>query len=234
MHFFVGTSGYAYKEWKGSFYPPKMPPAQMLGFYAERFGTVEINNTFYRMPETSVVESWKTQVPASFRFVLKAPQAITHRKRLKGAEDDTEMFLEAAAVLGKQRGPLLFQLPPNMKKDLERLGNFLDLVGKRAQIAFEFRHESWFEDDVLTLLRKHACTLCVADTDELPAPEIVATADWGYLRLRRAEYTREDLETWLKRVRKQKWKEAYVFFKHEDTGTAPQFATTFLECLSAT
>jgi uncharacterized protein YecE (DUF72 family) len=229
MQFFVGTSGYSYKEWKGSFYPEKLPPKEMLGFYAQRFSTVEINNTFYRMPKESDLESWAAQVPDSFRFVLKAPQTITHRKRLKGVEQDTDYLVRTAAVLKGRQGPLLFQLPPNFRKDLPRLETFLGLLGEGTLAAFEFRHESWFDDEVFGCLRARSCALCTADMEDAAATELVGTAGWGYVRLRREEYTDRQLEEWIKRLRAQKWDEAYVFFRHEDTGTGPKFATRFLE-----
>jgi uncharacterized protein YecE (DUF72 family) len=229
MRFFAGTSGYSYKEWKGTFYPEKLPQQEMLSYYARRFSTVEINNTFYQMPEVSVVESWGRQVPASFRFVLKAPQTITHRKRLKNVKQETAHLLRTAAALNRRRGPLLFQLPPNFKKDLPRLEAFLGLIAGRVSSAFEFRHESWFDGDVFDSLRAHACALCVADTDEAPISDIVSTARWGYLRLRRERYTARQLGKWIERIRAQGWKDAYVFFKHEDTGTGPKLAARFLE-----
>jgi uncharacterized protein YecE (DUF72 family) len=231
MRFFVGTSGYSYKEWKGSFYPEKLPAKEMLTYYAKAFSTVEINNTFYRMPAPSVLESWSAQVPENFRFVLKAPQAITHFKRLKDAEDSTERFVQVASVLKGRQGPLLFQLPPNFKKDLPRLGAFLDLIPAGTAVAFEFRHESWFGDDVYARLRAKSCALCVADSEDLPAPDLVNTAHWGMLRLRREEYSKQRLVEWVEKAKSQNWDEAYVFFKHEDSGTAPKFANRFLELL---
>jgi uncharacterized protein YecE (DUF72 family) len=233
MRFFVGTSGYSYKEWKGTFYPEKMPAKGMLSFYAQQFSTVEINNTFYRMPAPSVLESWATQVPENFRFVLKAPQAITHFKRLKEVEEPTERFLQVATVLKERLGPLLFQLPPNFKQDLPRLDRFLDLIPVGTKAAFEFRHESWFDDEVFARLRAKSCALCVADSEDLPAPELVNTARWGLLRLRREIYPNEKLVEWLDKAKSQKWDEAYIFFKHEDSGTAPKFATQFLELLNS-
>jgi uncharacterized protein YecE (DUF72 family) len=229
MQFFVGTSGYSYKEWKGSFYPAKLPQKEMLNFYAQRFSTVEINNSFYRMPGESVLESWAGQTPEGFRFVLKAPQAITHRKRLKDAEEPTNQFLQAASTLKGRRGPLLFQLPPNLKKDLPRLEAFLGLINNRAAAAFEFRHESWFDDEVLGCLRANSCALCVADTDDSPCADLVSTAGWGYVRLRRENYADRQLVEWIKKLRSHAWNEAYVFFKHEDAGTGPKFAARFLE-----
>ena len=227
MQFFVGTSGYSYKEWKGSFYPAKLPQKEMLSYYAERFSTVEINNSFYRMPSESVLESWAAQTPGGFRFVLKAPQTITHRKRLKDAEEQTHQFLRAAATLKDRRGPLLFQLPPNLKKDLPRLEAFLGLIKDAA--AFEFRHGSWFDDDVFGCLRAHSCALCIADADDSPGAELISTAPWGYVRLRRENYGDEQLRDWIKRLRSQGWSEANVFFKHEDAGTGPKFAARFIE-----
>ena len=229
MQFFVGTSGYSYKEWKGSFYPEKLPQAQMLPYYAERFAAVEINSSFYRMPSATDLESWAEQVPKGFRFAFKAPQTITHRKRLKNAEEATEFFLQATAALGARRGPLLFQLHPSFKKDLPRLEAFLSTLGKGALAAFEFRHESWFDDEVFDCLRASRCALCVADAEDLPAADLVSTASWGYVRLRRDEYTDASLAQWIKRMKAQGWDQAFVFFKHEDTGAGPKLAARFLE-----
>jgi uncharacterized protein YecE (DUF72 family) len=233
MRFFVGTSGYSYKEWKGIFYPAKLPAKEMLGYYAQRFPTVEINGTFMRMPTVSGVEAWARQTPATFRFVLKAPQVITHRKRLKDAEEPTEQFLLAAAALHGQQGPLLFQLPPNFKKDLPRLEAFLRHIAGRAAVAFEFRHASWFDEEAFACLRANSCALCVADADDLPHVDLVNTAPWGYVRLRRVDYTDKQLEEWIARLRAQRWKEAYVFFKHEDAATGPKLAARFLEIAGA-
>lgn len=229
MRLFVGTSGYSYTEWKGSFYPEKLPAKQMLHFYGQHFAAVEMNNTFYRMPQENILESWAEQVPEAFQFVLKAPQLITHRKRLKNTEADLEQLFVATAALRSKRGPLFFQLPPNFKKDVPLLQAFLDLVGDRAQTAFEFRHDSWFDEEVFACLRAHSCALCTADTDEAPNAQIVSTAPWGYLRLRCANYSDQQLEEWFQRVKSQAWESAYVFFKHEDSGTAPKFAARFLE-----
>lgn len=201
----------------------------MLSYYAQRFSTVEINNTFYRMPTASVVESWAEQVPDLFRFVLKAPQTITHRKRLKDAEDETDRLLRTATVLRGRQGPLLFQLPPNFKKDLSRLEAFLGLIAGRTSAAFEFRHESWFDDEVFDHLRANSCALCIADTDDSPSPSLVNTAGWGYLRLRREGYTHESLGEWIEKLQSPGWNEAYVFFKHEDAGTGPKLAARFLD-----
>jgi uncharacterized protein YecE (DUF72 family) len=228
MDLYVGTSGYSYKEWKGSFYPEKIPAKEMLRFYSERLTTVEINATFYRMPQTSMLENWKDQVPATFRFSLKAPQRITHIKRLKETQDETKYFFETASVLADELGVVLFQLPPNMKKDLPRLETFLTQLPTTVRAAFEFRHPSWFEDDVLDLLRSQNRALCVSDTDDLPATHIDRTADWGYLRLRRVNYSEENLTDWLGSIRDQNWNPTFLFFKHEDEGTGPKLAAQFL------
>jgi len=229
MRTIVGTSGYSYKEWKGSFYPEKIPAKEMLRFYSERLGTVEINATFYRMPQPSMLENWKEQVPPTFRFALKAPQRITHIKRLKETDEETKYFFETASVLADQLGVVLFQLPPNMKKDLPRLETFLTQLPQATRSAFEFRHPTWFDDDVLELLRSQNRALVVSDTDDLPATHIDKTADWGYLRLRRVQYTEENLREWLGRIRGQNWQETFLFFKHEDAGTGPRLAAQFLE-----
>lgn len=228
MTLYVGTSGYSYKEWKGSFYPEKIPAKEMLRYYSERLSTVEINATFYRMPQKSMLENWKGQVPPTFRFSLKAPQRVTHFKRLKDAEEETKYFLDTCSILEDQLGVVLFQLPPNMKKDLPRLETFLTYLPEQSRAAFEFRHPTWFDDDVLELLRSKNLSLCVSDTDDLPATHIDKTADWGYLRLRRVNYSEENLAEWLERIRAQDWKETFVFFKHEDEGTGPKLAAQFL------
>ncbi len=228
MNLHVGTSGYSYKEWKGSFYPEKIPAKDMLRFYSERLSTVEINATFYRMPQKSMLENWKEQVPDSFRFSVKAPQRITHFKRLKETEEDTKYFFETVSVIESQLGVVLFQLPPNMKKDLPRLEAFVNNLPQQPPAAFEFRHPTWFDDDVLELLRSQNRALVVSDTDDMPATHIDKTADWGYLRLRRVNYSEENLAEWLERIRAQAWKETFVFFKHEDEGTGPKLAAQFL------
>jgi len=223
----VGTSGYAYKEWKGTFYPEKLPQDQMLRYYGEQFPTVEVNNTFYRMPSELVVMNWASQVPETFQFVLKASQRITHHKRLRDVGEELDYFLKTASVLGPRLGPTLFQLPPNFKKDLPTLAAFLTLLPQRWRAALEFRHPSWYDEDVFTALRNHGVALCAADTDDEDA-RVVVTADWGYLRLRRAPYGEADLATWAQRVLAQPWREAFVFFKHEDAGTGPALARQFL------
>jgi uncharacterized protein YecE (DUF72 family) len=229
MQFFVGTSGYGYKEWRGSFYPEKMPPTQMLNYYAQHFSAVELNNTFRKMPEASELKARAKETPSDFRFTLKAPQVITHFRRLKEVTTEAKTFLRAASALKRRLGPLLFQFPPNFKKDLPRLEAFLKQLGKRTRAAFEFRHPSWFDDDVYAALRTHAAALCVAEVDEEPTPTIVSTAPFGYLRLRRTDYRDQRLRTWIKKICSQPWNEVFVFFRHEETRSGPRFARRFLE-----
>lgn len=219
MEVLVGTSGYAYKEWRGSFYPEKLKATEMLRYYAERFSSVEINNTFYKLPGREMLERWAQQVPAGFVFVLKASQRITHRQRLSAESKETVDYLfDVASALGARLGPVLFQTPPFLKKDIGRLRAFLDFLPSERPVAFEFRHESWRDDEVHAALRARNAALVCADTEEsgeAGAP-IVATADWGYLRLRRCDYDDRALAPWLARIRAQEWRKAYVFFKHED------------------
>jgi uncharacterized protein YecE (DUF72 family) len=227
MELLAGTSGYSYKEWKGPFYPEKLAADEMLRFYAERFPTVEINNTFYRMPAETMLARWAGEVPDHFAFTLKAPRRITHDKRLADTEAEVAELLRRAAALGPKLGPLLFQLPPFMKKDLAVLGRFLGALPPGRQIALEFRHASWQDEAVYETLRAHDAMLCVADTDEGDPPQLVATAGFGYLRLRRVEYNDRDLRAWVKRIAAQPWTRAYVYFKHEDAGLGPKFAARF-------
>jgi len=221
----IGTSGYNYPEWRGSFYPEKFPTKQMLPYYAERFSTVEINYTFYRMPNAKTVAGWDAETPAGFSFTLKAPQRITHIARLLEIDDALRYFLDTAAGLGPKLGPVLFQLPPNFKKDLGRLEGLLGKLPGGLRCAFEFRHESWFADDVYARLRAANAALCVADTEEATTP-LEVTADWGYFRLRDQGYTADDLRQWSGTIRRlcEKWRDAFVYFKHEEAGTGPAFA----------
>ncbi|HEY5541844.1 MAG TPA: DUF72 domain-containing protein [Candidatus Binatia bacterium] len=229
MKLWVGTSGYSYKPWLGNFYPEGLAAKEMLRFYASRLPAVEINNTFYRLPKESVLQSWAEQVPGDFRFVLKAAQKITHVKRLKESADEVEYLFRVTAVLGVKTGAILFQLPPNLKKDLARLQNFLSILPSDRAVAFEFRHPSWFDDEVFARLHEHNCALCTAEMDESDNSTLVPTATWGYVRLRRAEYSRSDLVNWKERLLSQPWDHAYVFFKHEDEGIGPKLAAEFLE-----
>jgi uncharacterized protein YecE (DUF72 family) len=225
----TGTSGYSYDEWKGNFYPEKMAAKDMLRFYAERFPTVEINNTFYRMPKEALLQGWADQVPESFTFVIKASQRMTHIKRLKECDELLALLFRVTATLGPRLGPLLFQLPPNFRKDVPRLKGFFDAMPERRRVAFEFRHASWFDDEVYETLRGQGAALCVADTGEEPAVPLVATTDWGYLRLRREDFSDQDLRDWARRIREQPWDDAYVFLKHEEEGKGPKLAARLME-----
>jgi uncharacterized protein YecE (DUF72 family) len=230
VRIFTGTSGFSYSAWKGSFYPHELPARRMLAFYAGRLGTVEANSTFYRMPKAETLAAWRAEVPAAFVFALKAPQRITHVKRLSGADDLVAAFHRAAAELGPALGPVLYQLPPSMKKDLPRLQAFLAAVPAGGRAAFEFRHASWLDDAVYDALRAHGAALCLADTEEATTPA-VATARFGYLRLRRPEYAEADLRRWAERILREPWEEAFVYFKHEDEARGPAFALALRDIL---
>ena len=227
MRILAGTSGWSFKEWKGTFYPKDLPDDGMLGFYAGRFPTVEINNTFYRMPRESVLLDWVARVPPGFRFAIKASQRITHHGRLKDVSDSLEYFTRVTSALGEQRGPTLFQLPPNLKKDLPRLKEFLAILPRGWRSAFEFRHSSWFEDDVYEALRARDAALCIADHDDFETPA-VRTAGWGYARLHRLTYDEAALAAWRERLAGLGAEEMYVFFKHDETaGSGPGAAEAF-------
>ncbi len=213
----VGTSGFSYKEWKGSFYPEDLPASEMLRFYAGKFPTVEINNTFYRMPKSETLAVWAEQVPDGFSFALKAPQRITHIRRLKEAGDSVDFFFRVASTLGDRFGPTLFQLPPNFKQDLPRLTDFLATLPPTARCAFEFRHESWFQEPVYEALRAARCALCLAEDETL---------------LRRQDYGEEQLRDWAAAIRAQPWEEAFVFFKHEEEGKGPELADQLTKILA--
>jgi len=229
----VGTSGYSYKPWVGNFYPERLAAKDMLRFYASQLPAVEINNTFYRLPKESVLQSWAEQVPAEFRFVIKASQRITHVKRLKDAASEIEYLFRVAPALGPNLGAMLFQLPPNLRKDTERLKTFLSLLPKDRAASFEFRHPTWFDDEVFACLREHNCALCMAETEETLSANLISTATWGYLRLRRPDYSPADLSTWKERILAQSWDHAYIFFKHEDEGIGPKLAAEFLQLADA-
>ncbi|HME90932.1 MAG TPA: DUF72 domain-containing protein, partial [Myxococcaceae bacterium] len=211
MRTFVGTSGFSYKEWKGSFFPSDLPSSEMLRFYGERFNSVEINNSFYRMPSSAVLGKWAEEVPSEFVFVLKAPRSITHQKQLHQAGDGLAYFWKTAQSMGPKLGPILFQLPPFFRKDLPRLRDFVRLLPDGCRAAFEFRHSSWFDEEVYEALRSVRVALCAADTDELEAT-LVPTTEWGYLRLRRTDYGEPLLRSWAERIRSQPWSDAFVFF----------------------
>ena len=228
MRLFAGTSGYSYKEWKGTFYPEDLPAKRMLAYYSTRLPAVEINNTFYRLPRESVLEGWAAATEERFRFAIKASRRITHHGRLRGVEELLQYLLDTVQVLGDKLGPLLFQLPPYLKRDDEALGAFLELLPPRCRAAFEFRHDSWLDDEVYALLSGHGgAALVASDRSDKADPPLVATADWGYLRLRRTDYAAADLTRWAERVRGQPWREVFVFFKHEETAGGPDLAQSF-------
>ena len=229
----VGTSGYNYPEWKGSFYPDTLPASKMLPYYAERFATVEINYTFYRAPTEHILEGWNKATPDSFKLTLKAPRRITHDARLRDCADRVRQFLETESTLGPKLGALLFQLPPNLKKDLPLFDAFLDTFPPRVCAAFEFRHVSWLDDDVYSRLRTRNLALCVADSDTLSTP-VEMTADYGYFRLRDEGYTADDIARWagIIQERTKGCRDAFVYFKHEESGKGPAFARQLMERLS--
>jgi uncharacterized protein YecE (DUF72 family) len=228
----AGASGYSFKEWKGHFYPERIKPGDMLSFYAERLPTVEINNTFYRMPDGSVVAGWAGSTPKRFRFAIKAPRRITHLARLRTetAADPVHLLYSTLAALGAKRGPVLFQLPPNLKPDVARLTDFLSLLPESHGAAFEFRDDNWFTDEVLDALRKAGAALCVCEREGHAAPPLVETAPWGYVRLRLESYSDDDLRQWAARLAATGWQQIYVYFKHEPT--APPYAQALMRFAS--
>lgn len=229
MNVMTGTSGFSYTAWRGSFYPDKLPEAKMLAFYAGKLGAVEINNTFYRMPNPSLLERWAAETPEAFRFALKSPRQITHMKKLVDVGDAVTRLAETARALAGRLGPILFQLPPFVRKDLGVLEAFLSTLATlptRLRAAVEFRHASWLSDEVYEVLRRHDAALCVADSEDLATP-LEATAGWGYLRLRRQDYDDAALRGWAERLKTQPFAEAFVFFKHEDEGAGPRLADSF-------
>jgi uncharacterized protein YecE (DUF72 family) len=232
MNTWIGTSGFQYAEWKGNFYPEDLPAAKMLPFYAERLPTTEINYTFHRIPSVKTIDNWKQLTPENFRFALKAPQKITHFAKLRDCADTLRFFHDVVAGLGEKLGPVLFQLPPNFKKDTFVLGDFVNCLPEKMRAAFEFRHESWFADDIFDALKARNVALCIADTEKLETPK-VATAGYGYLRLRREDYSKIDVERWAAFVRDQtdRWRDAFVYFKHEEAGIGPKLATQMMELL---
>ena len=261
MQLYTGTSGWNYEAWQGPFYPEDVKKADWLRYYGEQLNACEVNNTFYRVPKSAVVEGWTASVPADFRFVLKCSRRVTHFARLKESGDESLGFMwRAAQRLGDRCGPLLFQLPPNAKADVERLKRFLGTLAPECRAVFEFRHESWCDDAVHDALREHGAALCWTDSSEGAVAEVesdpdeegteharsaddppsagdavdaalaqVACSDFGYVRLRRSTYSDAELDTWAEHLRAQDWREAYVFFKHEDEGAAPRLARALAE-----
>jgi uncharacterized protein YecE (DUF72 family) len=228
----IGTSGFQYPEWKGLFYPDGLSAKKMLGYYAKHFPTTESNYTFRSLPSTKTIANWYAETPANFRFSLKAPQAITHFKKLRECEETLETFWEAAAGLKDKLGVVLFQLPPYFREDIPVLEAFLKSLPRGMKSAFEFRHESWFGDELYDLLRAKNAALCIADTEKLATPPVV-TADFGYFRLRDVGYTDADLKRWAKLIKdhSNQTKDGYVYFMHEETGTGPKFAVKLMELL---
>lgn len=227
MRVFTGTSGYSYKEWKGSFYPEKFSEKNMLGYYSQHFNTVEINNTFYKMPKKDVLLSWKNQVNDDFRFVIKANKRLTAFKNIEDIKDSFKWFCDNIDVMGKSLGVVLFQFPPFIKINTEKLEGLLSIRPDTLKSAFEFKSSTWFTEEVFGLLRSRNCALTISETDEEKDPELIHTADWGYLRLRRADYNPEILKSWSEKIYMQNWNEAYIFFKHEDEALGPKFAMEF-------
>ena len=236
MKILAGTSGFAFKEWKGPFYPEDLKDAGMLGFYSSKFPAVEINNSFYQLPKEKVLLDWAAQVPEQFSFAIKASRRITHFARLKPESADVvEYLVRATAVLAERVGPILFQLPPNLKIDLDLLRAFLDRLPEGRRYAMEFRHQSWFEDAVLDALREHNVALVAIEQDDFSSP-VHATATWGYLRLHRLNYDAAAIADWAKRISASSWKEAYVFFKHDlapDVGSGPLAVESFIRACVA-
>ena len=225
----AGASGYSFKEWKGNFYPEKIKPEDMLAYYAERLPTVEINNTFYRMPKSAMLEAWAGSTPERFRFAIKASRRITHIARIKAetAAEPLGFLYRNLAALGDKRGPVLFQLPPNLKKDLPRLAEFLSLLPEGHGAAFEFRNESWFTDDVYDALKGAGAALCLSEREDNAPPPLVETAPWGYVRLRLETYSDDDLKRWAETLQATSWREIHVYFMHEPT--APAYAQRLME-----
>jgi len=224
----AGASGYSFKEWKGSFYPEKIKAEDMLPFYAQHLPTVEINNTFYRMPGVDMLKAWVAATPEHFRFAIKASRRITHIARLKAeaAADSVQYLYRNLTALGAKRGPVLFQLPPNLKKDLPRLEAFLSLLPDDHRAAFEFRNESWFADDVYDALKAAGASLCLSEREDNAPPPLVETAPWGYVRLRLETYSDDELAQWARRLEATSWREIHAYFMHEPT--APAYAKALM------
>src|SRR5207248_3344757 len=231
----VGTSGYNYPEWKGSFYPENLPAAKMLPYYAERFPTVEINYTFYRMPNEKLAAGWAAQTPSPYKLTLKAPRRITHDSRMKNTASLVSGFCQVASTLGDKLGALLFQLPPNLKKDVAVFDAFLEDLPPKVCAAFEFRHESWLDDEVFERLRRRNLALCVADSEKMSTP-VRVTADYAYFRLRDEGYTAEDIRKWADTISRDTAasREVFVYFKHEESGKGPEFARLLMDMLAKT
>ena len=232
MNTWIGTSGFQYAEWKGNFYPEDLPAAKMLPFYAERLSTTEVNYTFHRIPSAKTIDNWKQLTPEKFRFALKAPQKITHWTKLRDCADTLRYFCDIVSALGEKLGPILFQLPPTFKKDTFVLADFVNGLSGNLRAAFEFRHESWFAEDIWEVLKSRNVALCVNETEDFAAPKI-ATANYGYLRLRREDYSNSDIQRWSAFVGEQAdhWTDAFIYFKHEEAGIGPKLAGEMIALL---
>jgi uncharacterized protein YecE (DUF72 family) len=227
----VGTSGYNYPEWRGTFYPEKFSTDKMLAFYAERFPTVEINYTFYRLPNEKLLAGWSAGTPDGFSFTLKAPRRITHDAKLQRCEDLTQTFCRTARTLGPKLGVLLFQLPPTFKKDVAVLRSFAELLPDGMRAAFEFRHGSWHDAEVFDVLRGRNLALCVADSEKMSTP-VEMTADYAYFRLRDEGYQQADIERWAATIAALPGvTDAFVYFKHEEQGLGPEFAQRLIAAM---
>lgn len=234
MKLYAGASGYSFKEWNGIFYPEKCKPGEMLPFYSERLPTVEINNTFYRMPAVAMLEEWAKCTPEGFRFAIKASRRITHMARIKpeSSADSVAYLYKNLAALGHKRGPVLFQLPPNLRKDAPRLAAFMELLPEGHHAAFEFRNDTWFDDDVYAILKAKGAALVLSEREDNAPPPLVETAPWGYVRLRLETYSEDDLRHWAARLAATGWRETFVYFMHEPT--APEYAQTLMRCSRST
>jgi uncharacterized protein YecE (DUF72 family) len=233
MATWIGTSGFQYAEWKGSFYPEDLPLKKMLPYYAERFSTTEINYSFRRIPSKTTLANWAAATPPDFKFGFKAPERITHHARLKDCEETLRFFAVVISDLEKKLGPVLFQLPPKFPKDAERLRIFLGSMPSSIKAAFEFRDASWLDDETFGILKDHNAALCIAETEKLSTPQ-VPTANWGYLRLRREDFTPEQIKTWADFVKAEtQWSDTFIYFKHEEGGLGPKFGRQMIEALKA-
>ena len=234
MKLYAGASGYSFKEWNGIFYPEKCKPAEMLPFYSARLPTVEINNTFYRMPAVPMLEEWVKCTPDAFRFAIKASRRITHMARIKveSAADSVAYLYKNLAALGPKRGPVLFQLPPNLKKDAPRLAAFMELLPEGHNAAFEFRNDTWFDDEVYAILKARGAALVLSEREDNAPPPLVETAPWGYVRLRLESYSEDDLRHWAGRLAATGWRETFAYFMHEPT--APEYAQALMRCSRST
>ncbi len=237
MQVFVGTSGFGYKEWKPEFYPEDLADADFLAYYAKKLPVVEINSTFYRFPSKGMLAGWAPQVPEGFLFALKVPGRITHQARLKGASEAIAALFENVMSLGSKLGPVIFGLPPNFPKDMTKLNDAIANIPKGVRVTFEFRHLSWQDEEVYAALRSKGVALCLAESDDASASEdltapLISTADWGYLRLRKSDYADAELAAWSKRIAAQKWKEVFVFIKHE-ASAAPGLAVKLQSMIAA-